>query len=119
MSIYACDCGATDCRSCGPKQGYNPCEHNHMPGLCPYKDCPNCPDFIGCISCDKSAEARCHGCGEHLCAKCLPMCGGEPGLCACCLKEMKEPNADVNTDLRGEEGERRGSANRRSSAECS
>src|SRR5215472_11877430 len=47
-----CLCGATDCRICGPMQGYHPCEHNHMPDLCPYKDCPNCADFIGCVACD-------------------------------------------------------------------
>ena len=71
MSIYACDCGATDCRSCGPLQCYHPCEHSKMPGNCRHSDCPNCDDFVGCVACDDPAQLRCTECGDHYCNGCF------------------------------------------------
>jgi hypothetical protein len=69
-----CFCGATDCRTCGPLQGYHPCEHNHMPDHCPYRDCENCADYeppILCVECDDPGPIRSYECGESFCQQCF------------------------------------------------
>ena len=93
MSCDCCGRAGTDANPIGRVEAF---------GIETFAHAQGCPDVIACVNCDKPAEARCPGCQEHFCPKCLPMCGGEPGLCAWCLEEMEEPNADINTDLRGE-----------------